>query len=55
MKSMYLCYGMNRRYLFLVKVKASSTGKLLDSLPRNNALAELNSDEFNVAYCRDQE
>jgi hypothetical protein len=28
----------------------SSTGKLLDSLPRNDAVAELCSDEFKVAW-----
>jgi hypothetical protein len=33
-------------------VKATSTGKLPDSLPRNNAVAELCSRKFNVAYCR---
>jgi hypothetical protein len=32
---------MYRRNQFLVKVKATSTSKLLDSLPRNDALAEL--------------
>jgi hypothetical protein len=38
-----------------VKVKAISTGKLLDSLPRNDAVAELCSGKFNVAYCYDLE
>jgi hypothetical protein len=44
---------MYRSYQFLVKVKATSTGKLLDSLPRNDAVVELSSGKFNVAYCRD--
>jgi hypothetical protein len=42
-----------QKFQFLAKVKAISTGKLLDSLPRNNAVVELCSGEFNVAYCRD--
>jgi hypothetical protein len=36
-------------------MKATSTGKLLDSLPRNDAVVELYIGEFNVAYCRDPE
>jgi hypothetical protein len=40
-------------YQFLGKVKAISSGKLLDSLPRNDAVAELYSGKFNMAYCRD--
>jgi hypothetical protein len=35
----------------LVKMKATSTGKLLDSLLRNDAVAELCSGKFNMAYC----
>jgi hypothetical protein len=38
---------------FLVKVKATSTGILLDSLPRNDAVVELCSGELNVAYYHD--
>jgi hypothetical protein len=44
---------MYRSYQFLAKVKATSTGKLPDSLSRNNAVAELCSGKFNVAYCHD--
>jgi hypothetical protein len=46
---------MYRSYQFLAKVKATSTGKLLVSMPRNNAVAELCSGKFKVAYCRDPE
>jgi hypothetical protein len=46
---------MYRGYQFLVKIKATSTGKLLDSLPRKDAVAELCSDKFSVAYCYDPE
>jgi hypothetical protein len=42
-----------QKFQFLAKAKATSTGKLLDSLPRNDAMVELCSGEFNVAYCRD--
>jgi hypothetical protein len=42
-----------QKFQFLAKVKATSTGKLLDSLPRNDAVVELCSGQFNVAYCRD--
>jgi hypothetical protein len=37
-------------YQFLSKVKATSTGnyKLLDSVPRNDTVAELSSGKFNV-------
>jgi hypothetical protein len=31
---------MYRSYQFLVKMKATGFGKLLDSLPRNDAVAE---------------
>jgi hypothetical protein len=31
----------------------TSTGKLFDSLPKNDAVAELSSGKFNVANCRD--
>jgi hypothetical protein len=44
-----------QKFQFLAKVKATSTGKLLDSLPRNDVMVELSSGEFNVAYCRDPE
>jgi hypothetical protein len=36
-----------------VKVKATGTGELLDSLPKNNVVAELCSDEFKEDYCHD--
>jgi hypothetical protein len=38
---------------FLAKGKATSTGKLLDSLCRKDAVAEMCSDKFNVSYCHD--
>jgi hypothetical protein len=44
-----------QKFQFLAKAKATSTGKLLDSLPRNNVVIELCSREFSVAYCRDLE
>jgi hypothetical protein len=44
-----------QKFQFLAKVKATSTGKLLDSLPRNDAVVELCSCEFNVAYFHDME
>jgi hypothetical protein len=44
-----------QKFQFLAKVKETSTGKLLESLPRNDAVVELCSGEFNVAYCRDPE
>jgi hypothetical protein len=44
-----------QQFQFLAKVKAASTSKLLDSLPRNDTVVELCSGEFNVADCRDQE
>jgi hypothetical protein len=44
-----------QKFQFLAKMKATSTGKLLDSLPRNDAVAELCSGKFNVASCRDLE
>jgi hypothetical protein len=37
----------------VIKVKATSAGKLLDSLPGNSAMEELCSGKFNVAYCCD--
>jgi hypothetical protein len=52
---MYLCAGMYRNNQFLAIVKVTSTGKLLNSLPRNDAVAELSSGKFNVAYCCDRE
>jgi hypothetical protein len=41
---------MFRSYQFIEKVKAtgSGTGKLIDSLPRKGAVAELCSGKFNV-------
>jgi hypothetical protein len=44
---------MYRSYQFLAKVKVTSTGKLLDSLPKNDVVAELCSCLFIVANCRD--
>jgi hypothetical protein len=44
-----------QKFQFLKNVKASCTGKLLDSLPMNDAVVELCSGKFNVAYCRDPE
>jgi hypothetical protein len=44
-----------QKFQFFAEVKATITGKLLDSLPRNDAEAELSSGEFNVAYCCDPE
>jgi hypothetical protein len=46
---------MNRSNQFLAKLKATSTGKLLDSLPRNIAVAILCFGTFNVTYCHDRE
>jgi hypothetical protein len=46
---------MYRSYQFLAKMKATRTGKLLDSLPQNHAMAELCFGKLNVAYCRDLE
>jgi hypothetical protein len=43
---------MYRSYQFLVKVMATSTGKLLDSLYMNDAVAEQCSGKFNVANRR---
>jgi hypothetical protein len=40
-------------FQFLAKVKATSTGKLLDNLPRKDAVAELFPGKFIVAYCND--
>ena len=37
-----------------MKVKASGTGKLLDSLPMESAVADLSSGD-SVYYCRDPE
>jgi hypothetical protein len=37
------------------EVKAPSTTKLLDSLPNNDAVAEVCSCVFKVAFCRDLE
>jgi hypothetical protein len=46
-------YGSSNQ--FLAKVKATSTGKLLDSMPGNDAVSELCSGKFCVVYCRDLE
>jgi hypothetical protein len=46
---------MYRSYQFLAKRKAASTGKQFDSLPWNDAVAELCSGKFTVAYCQDPE
>jgi hypothetical protein len=49
---------MYRSYQILAKVKATNIDKLLDSFPRNDAVAELCSGKFwkfSVAYCRDLE
>jgi hypothetical protein len=40
-------------YQSLAKVKATSAEKLFDSLPSNDAVAEMCSDKFNVAHCRE--
>jgi hypothetical protein len=40
---------------FIAKVTATSTGKMLNSHPRNNTAAELCSGEFNEANCRNPE
>jgi hypothetical protein len=54
--ALYLFSDMYRSILqFLVKVKASSPGKLLDSLPRNDVVIELCSSEFKVPYFCDME
>jgi hypothetical protein len=37
----------------LCESEGISAGKKLDSLPRNDAMAELWQSEFKVAYCRD--
>jgi hypothetical protein len=47
--TLYLCSCVYRSYQFLAKMKATSTGKLLDSLPRNNAVAELSSGKFIIS------
>jgi hypothetical protein len=44
-----------QKFQFLVKVNATSTGKMPDSLPRNDAVVDLSSSEFNVACCHDLE
>jgi hypothetical protein len=44
---------MCRKYQILAKVKATSTDKLFDSLPRNDGVTELCAGEFNMAYCCD--
>jgi hypothetical protein len=42
-----------QKFKFLAKMKTTSTGKLLDSLPLNDAVAELWFGKFNLAECRD--
>jgi hypothetical protein len=44
-----------QKFQFLVKMQATGTGKVLDSLPRNYVAGELCSSEFIVVYCRDPE
>jgi hypothetical protein len=46
---------MYRNNQFLAKVKTTSIGELLDSLPRNDAVVELCSGKLDVAYCREPE
>jgi hypothetical protein len=55
LSTLYPCSGMYRSYQFLVKVKATSTGKLVDSLPRKDAVVELCSKDLKAAYCYDLE
>jgi hypothetical protein len=40
---------------FLAKVKATSTGKQLETLPRNDIETKLCSGQFNMAFCQDPE
>ena len=48
--TLYHCLGMYRSNLqFFAKVKATGTGKLLDSLPREGVMTKLCSGEFNMA------
>jgi hypothetical protein len=51
-KSPWVKIGPAKRggYQFLTEVNATNTGKLLERLPRNDVVAELNA-----AYCRDLE
>jgi hypothetical protein len=37
-----------QKFQFLAKVKATISGKLLDTLPRNDAMVDLCSGKFNV-------
>jgi hypothetical protein len=54
MKSFPLLWHV-QKFQFLTKVETISSGLLLNSLPRNDDVAELCSGKFNVAYCRDHE
>jgi hypothetical protein len=47
--------GMYRNFQFLAKVKVTSTGQLLNNMSRNDAVAELYSGIFNLAYFHDPE
>jgi hypothetical protein len=42
-------------FQFLAKLEATRTGKLLDSLPWNDVVAELATSIFYVTYSRDPE
>jgi hypothetical protein len=44
-----------QNFQFLAIVKVTNTGKLLDSMPRNNAVAELCSGKFGLTDCLDPE
>jgi hypothetical protein len=41
--ALYLCSGMYRNNQFLEKMKATTTGKLFDSMPRKDTVAGLSS------------
>jgi hypothetical protein len=51
--ALYLLLWYVQKFQLLVNVKAASTGKIHDNLPRNDAVAELCSVKFTEAYCRD--
>jgi hypothetical protein len=46
------CQFVKVIYLFLAKVRSTSTGKLLEILPRNDAVVKLGSGEFILAFFR---
>jgi hypothetical protein len=50
-----LLWHVQKYCQFHEKVKASCTGKVFVSLPRNNAVTELCSAEFDMAYCRNMD